>query len=170
MGLESSPPRKQHGSNFLVIFPSFLGKPRTGAKMKRTILLLLQFLPTVVVGLRRSEADVLRSRRRMLIDPRRWREGERSLGEGVLRTPVLARGVTYKKGDGSSDLESLKLKAEKAEEQTPLDNLFFTFCCGDNLTCLKNNMVDRITIYHWIFFNFLFARFATVQLTAQMVK
>merc|ERR1712130_262376 len=141
MGLESSPPRKQHGSNFLVIFPSFLGKPRTGAKMKRTILLLLQFLPTVVVGLRRSEADVLRSRRRMLIDPRRWREGERSLGEGVLRTPVLARGVTYKKGDGSSDLESLKLKAEKAEEQTPLDNLFFTFCCGDNLTCLKNNMV-----------------------------
>merc|ERR1711972_1268814 len=30
---------------------------------------------------------------------------------------------------------------EKVEERDLLDNLFFTFCCGDNLTCLKANMV-----------------------------
>jgi len=110
--------------------------------MKRKILLLLHFLATVVVGQRRSEAEVLRSRRRMPIDPRRWREGERSLGEGVRTPPLLARGVfdvTSKRGEGSSDLESsLKLKEEA---ETPFDNLFFTFCCGDNLTCLKDSMV-----------------------------
>merc|ERR1719341_541775 len=76
------------------------------------------------------------------MDPRRWREGERSLGEGVRRTPpVLARGVSdvpSKRGEGNSDLESLKLKEE---EETPFDNIFFTFCCGDNLTCLKDSMV-----------------------------
>jgi len=80
------------------------------------------------------------------MDPRRWREGERSLGEGVRRTPpVLARGVSdvpSKRGEGNSDLESLKLKAEEEEEEeTPFDNIFFTFCCGDNLTCLKDSMV-----------------------------
>ena len=36
---------------------------------------------------------------------------------------------------------------EKMEERDLLDNLFFTFCCGDNLTCLKANMVRRIFIY-----------------------
>jgi len=112
----------------------------------RKILLLLLFLSAVVLGQRRSEAEVLRSRRRMLMDPRRWREGERSLGEGVRRAPpVLARGVfdiTSKRGEGNSDLESLKLKAEEEEEEeTPFDNIFFTFCCGDNLTCLKDSMV-----------------------------
>merc|ERR1719370_750565 len=77
----------------------------------------------------------------MLMDPRRWREGGRSLGEGKI--DARTRGVfdvTFKRREGSSDLESLKLKAED-EEQTLLDNLFFTFCCGDNLTCLKSNMV-----------------------------
>jgi len=113
--------------------------------MKRTILLLLHFLSTVL-GQRRSEAEVLRSRRRMLMDPRRWREGSRSLGESKINgrtSSVLARGVldvTSKEGEGSRDVESLKLKAE-AEEQKLLDNLFFTFCCGDNLTCLKAKMV-----------------------------
>ena len=60
--------------------------------------------------------------------------------------PLLARGVfdvTSKRGEGSSDLESsLKLKEESAE--TPFDNLFFTFCCGDNFTCLKDSMVRKI--------------------------
>jgi len=80
------------------------------------------------------------------MDPRRWREGGRSLGESRIngRTPpLLARGVfnvTSKREESSSDVESLKLKAE-AEEQSSLDNLFFTFCCGDNLTCLKATMV-----------------------------
>merc|ERR1719445_1481078 len=32
-------------------------------------------------------------------------------------------------------------EVEKVEERDLLDNLFFTFCCGDNLTCLKANMV-----------------------------
>ena len=102
------------------------------------------------------------------MDPRRWREGGRSLGESKIngrskhiwlkfwflrdnchRTyPVLARGVldvTSKEGEGSRDVESLKLKAE-AEEQKLLDNLFFTFCCGDNLTCLKAKMVWNLLI------------------------
>jgi len=76
------------------------------------------------------------------MDPRRWREGERSLGEGVRAPPVLARGVfdiTSKRGEGNSDLESLKLKEEM--EEIPFDDIFFTFCCGDNLTCLKDSMV-----------------------------
>jgi len=106
--------------------------------MKRTIILLLHFLSTVV-GQRRSEAEVLRSRRRMLMDPRRWREGGRSLGE----SKINSRGVfdvTSKSRESSSDLDSLKLK-EEAQEQKSLDNIFFTFCCGDNLTCLKSNMV-----------------------------
>jgi len=81
----------------------------------------------------------------MLMDPRRWREGERSLGESVRTPPVLARGgfdFTSKKEEDSSDLKSsLKLKVEGEEEETPFGNLFFTFCCGDNLTCLKANMV-----------------------------
>ena len=38
-------------------------------------------------------------------------------------------------------------ESEEVEEQDLLDNLFFTFCCGDNLTCLKANMVRRIFIY-----------------------
>merc|ERR1719341_563782 len=77
----------------------------------------------------------------MLMDPRRWREGGRSLGEGKI--DARTRGVfdvTFKRREGSSDLESLKLEGEE-EEQMSLDNLFFTFCCGDNLTCLKSNMV-----------------------------
>ena len=35
----------------------------------------------------------------------------------------------------------------EVEERDLLDNLFFTFCCGDNLTCLKANMVRGIFIY-----------------------
>jgi len=113
--------------------------------MKKTILLIFYIISTVV-GQRRSEAEVLRSRRRMLMDPRRWREGGRSLGEGKIdaRKPtVLTRGffdVTSKSRESSSDLDSLKLK-EEAQEQKSLDNIFFTFCCGDNLTCLKSSMV-----------------------------
>ena len=38
-------------------------------------------------------------------------------------------------------------EVEEVEERDLLDNLFFTFCCGDNLTCLKANMVRRIFIY-----------------------
>ena len=124
------------------------------------------------------------------MDPRRWREGGRSLGEGKIAprskhicltfwsiqgnchrtTPVLLRGVfevTSKRGEGSSDLESLKLKDEaEDEEQTLLDNLFFTFCCGDNLTCLKSNMVRKTSICQLIFF----VRYATAHLIVQMVK
>jgi len=75
------------------------------------------------------------------MDPRRWREGERSLGESVRTPPVLARGVfdfTSKKEEDSSLMSKEELEAE---EETPFDNLFFTFCCGDNLTCLKDSMV-----------------------------
>ena len=42
-----------------------------------------------------------------------------------------------------------KDKGNVVSQEMPdlLDNLFFTFCCGDNLTCLKANMVRRIFIY-----------------------
>ena len=58
--------------------------------------------------------------------------------------PVLARGVfdfTSKKEEDSSLMSKEELEAE---EETPFDNLFFTFCCGDNLTCLKDSMVRKI--------------------------
>ena len=54
------------------------------------------------------------------------------------------------------------------EDQDLLDNLFFTFCCGDNLTCLKANMVRRIFLY--IFSLIFLLRCAMVCSTVQMVK
>ena len=58
---------------------------------------------------------------------------------------------------------------EKVEERDLLDNLFFTFCCGDNLTCLKANMVRRRGIFNH-FPSFFFLRCAMVCSTVQMVK
>ena len=84
--------------------------------------------------------------------------------------PVLPSGVfdvTSKSRESSSDLDSLKLK-EEAQEQKSLDNIFFTFCCGDNLTCLKSSMVKTTSICHFIFIELF--RYATVHLIVQMVK
>ena len=60
-------------------------------------------------------------------------------------------------------------ESEEVEERDLLDNLFFTFCCGDNLTCLKANMVRRrgVLIY---FPSFFLLRCAMVCSTVQMVR
>jgi len=98
------------------------------------VLLLWGFL-NIVVETRRSEADVLRSRRRMLLDPRKFRERARSLGGAAVRAPAV---LPKDKGNVVSQETPV---VEEVEERDLLDNLFFTFCCGDNLTCLKANMV-----------------------------
>jgi len=98
------------------------------------VLLFWQFL-NIVVETRRTEADVLRSRKRMLMDPRKFREGARSLGGVAVRAPPVLRE------DGGVVVNQERPEVEVVEDQDLLDNLFFTFCCGDNLTCLKANMV-----------------------------
>jgi len=111
--------------------------------MNVKILLLWGFL-NIVVETRRSEADVLRSRRRMLMDPRKFREGARSFdGIAVRVPPVLPEEVADVIGQERPEVETVKEveEVEEVEERDLLDNLFFTFCCGDNLTCLKANMV-----------------------------
>ena len=64
-----------------------------------------------------------------------------------------------------------KDKGNVVSQEMPdlLDNLFFTFCCGDNLTCLKANMVRRRGIFIY-FPSFFLLRCAMVCSTVQMVK
>jgi len=101
------------------------------------VLLLWSFLNNVVET-RRSEADVQRSRRRMLLDPRKFRERARSLGGAAVRAPPV---LPEDKGNVVSQEMPEVEESEEVEERDLLDNLFFTFCCGDNLTCLKATMV-----------------------------
>ena len=60
-------------------------------------------------------------------------------------------------------------EVEEVEERDLLDALFFTFCCGDNITCLKANMVRRRGIFIY-FPSFFLLRCAMVCSTVQMVK
>ena len=60
---------------------------------------------------------------------------------------LTSRAPPVLREDGGVVVNQERPEVEVVEDQDLLDNLFFTFCCGDNLTCLKANMVRRLFIY-----------------------
>ena len=82
---------------------------------------------------------------------------------------LTSRAPPVLREEGGVVVNQERPEVEVVEDQDLLDNLFFTFCCGDNLTCLKANMV-RSNLLCSILFSFLLPRCAMVCSTVLKAK